>query len=72
MNARRILTLAVRVMRQVHYSKHNANSIDLVFFVNGIPVATPPGAIALTRIPRRASPTAISRLIASTPPLLAV
>lgn len=30
----------LRVMRQVHYSKHNANSIDLVFFVNGIPVAT--------------------------------
>ena len=29
-----------RVVRQVHYSKHNANSLDLVFFVNGIPVAT--------------------------------
>lgn len=30
----------LRVMRQVHYSTQNANSIDLVFFVNGIPVAT--------------------------------
>lgn len=30
----------LRVMRQVHYSKHHGNSIDLVFFVNGIPVAT--------------------------------
>ncbi len=30
----------LRVMRQVHYSKKNQNSIDLVFFVNGIPVAT--------------------------------
>jgi type I restriction enzyme, R subunit len=29
-----------RVVRQVHYSLHNANSIDLVFFVNGIPAAT--------------------------------
>jgi len=28
------------VIRQVHYSLHNNNSIDLVFFVNGIPVAT--------------------------------
>jgi type I restriction enzyme R subunit len=28
------------VLRQVHYSKHHENSIDLVFFVNGIPVAT--------------------------------
>jgi Type I restriction enzyme R protein N terminus (HSDR_N) len=27
-------------VRQVHYSTQNANSIDLVFFVNGIPVAT--------------------------------
>ncbi len=27
-------------MRQVHYSSQNSNSIDLVFFVNGIPVAT--------------------------------
>ena len=27
-------------MRQVHYSTQNSNSIDLVFFVNGIPVAT--------------------------------
>ncbi len=30
----------LRVMRQVHYSLSNQNSIDLVFFVNGIPVAT--------------------------------
>ena len=27
-------------MRQVHRSMHNDNSIDLVLFVNGIPVAT--------------------------------
>jgi len=30
----------LRVMRQVHYSTKNQNSIDLVLFVNGIPVAT--------------------------------
>lgn len=30
----------VRVMRQVHYCLSNQNSIDLVVFVNGIPVAT--------------------------------
>ena len=30
----------LRVVRQVHYSVHNENSIDLVLFVNGIPVAT--------------------------------
>lgn len=30
----------LRVVRQVHYSMHNGNSIDLVLFVNGIPVAT--------------------------------
>jgi len=29
-----------RVVRQLHYSAANENSIDLVFFVNGIPVAT--------------------------------
>ena len=29
-----------RVVRQVHYSRHNENSIDLVLFVNGIPLAT--------------------------------
>jgi type I restriction enzyme R subunit len=29
-----------RVVRQVHYSLSNENSIDLVLFVNGIPVAT--------------------------------
>ncbi|HEY4417246.1 MAG TPA: type I restriction endonuclease [Verrucomicrobiae bacterium] len=31
---------AVRVVQQVHYSVHNENSIDLVLFLNGIPVAT--------------------------------
>ena len=30
----------LRVMRQVHYSLKNQNSIDLVLFVNGLPVAT--------------------------------
>jgi type I restriction enzyme, R subunit len=30
----------LRVVRQVHYSVHNENSLDLVLFVNGIPVAT--------------------------------
>jgi type I restriction enzyme, R subunit len=30
----------LRVMRQVHYSTHSNTSLDLVFFVNGIPVAT--------------------------------
>ena len=30
----------LRVMRQVHYSTRCNNSIDLVFFVNGLPVAT--------------------------------
>jgi len=30
----------LRVVRQAHYSMHNGNSIDLVLFVNGIPVAT--------------------------------
>src|SRR6202158_6344158 len=29
-----------RVVRQVRYSLFNENSIDLVFFINGIPVAT--------------------------------
>jgi type I restriction enzyme R subunit len=29
-----------RVVRQVHYSTINGNSIDVVLFVNGIPVAT--------------------------------
>jgi type I restriction enzyme R subunit len=37
---RRYEAVRLRVMRQVHYSTQNANSIDLVFFVNGIPVAT--------------------------------
>lgn len=33
--------MRLRVMRQVHYSKrHPAKSLDLVLFVNGIPVAT--------------------------------
>ncbi len=30
----------LRVVRQVRYSLHNENSIDLVLFLNGIPVAT--------------------------------
>ena len=30
----------LRVIRQVHYSLNNENSIDLVLFLNGIPVAT--------------------------------
>ncbi len=30
----------LRVVRQVYYSEHNKNSIDLVLFLNGIPVAT--------------------------------
>lgn len=30
----------LRVMRQVHYSSQNGNSLDLVLFLNGIPVAT--------------------------------
>jgi type I restriction enzyme, R subunit len=30
----------LRVIRQVHYSIHNENSIDVVLFLNGIPVAT--------------------------------
>jgi type I restriction enzyme R subunit len=30
----------LRVVRQVHYSQNNENSIDLVLFLNGIPVAT--------------------------------
>lgn len=38
--AKRYAAVRLRVMRQVHYSTQNANSIDLVFFTNGIPVAT--------------------------------
>ena len=38
--AKKYQAVRLRVMRQVHYSTQNANSIDLVFFVNGIPVAT--------------------------------
>ena len=30
----------LRVVRQVHYSVHNENNIDLVLFLNGIPIAT--------------------------------
>jgi len=30
----------LRVMRQVHYSQKNEKSIDLVMFINGLPVAT--------------------------------
>ena len=32
--------MRVRVMRQVHFSTAHQRSIDLVFFVNGLPVAT--------------------------------
>ncbi|NDV08109.1 type I restriction endonuclease subunit R [Rhodococcus sp. IEGM 248] len=38
--AKKYDAVRLRVMRQVHYSTKNNNSIDLVFFVNGIPVAT--------------------------------
>jgi type I restriction enzyme R subunit len=37
---KRYEAVRLRVMRQVHYSTQNSNSIDLAFFVNGIPVAT--------------------------------
>ncbi|MDR3044900.1 MAG: DEAD/DEAH box helicase family protein [Desulfovibrio sp.] len=30
----------LRVVRQVHYSMHHENSLDLVLFMNGLPVAT--------------------------------
>jgi type I restriction enzyme, R subunit len=30
----------LRVVRQVHYSKSNENALDLVLFLNGLPVAT--------------------------------
>ncbi len=36
----RYATNRLRVVRQVHYSLHHQNSIDLVLFLNGIPVAT--------------------------------
>ncbi len=38
--AKKYEAVRLRVMRQVYYSMQNSNSIDLVFFVNGIPVAT--------------------------------
>ncbi|AUM16934.1 MULTISPECIES: type I restriction endonuclease subunit R [Rhodococcus] len=38
--AKRYEAVRLRVMRQVRYSTRHHNSIDLVFFVNGIPVAT--------------------------------
>lgn len=38
--AKRYDAVRLRVMRQVHYSSRNSNAIDLVLFVNGIPVAT--------------------------------
>ncbi|AGB21656.1 helicase, type I site-specific restriction-modification system restriction subunit [Mycobacterium sp. JS623] len=38
--AKKYHAVRLRVMRQVHYSTQNSNSIDLVCFVNGIPVAT--------------------------------
>lgn len=36
----RYRSVRLRVVQQVHYSKSNRNSIDLVLFVNGLPVAT--------------------------------
>lgn len=36
----RYATNRLRVIRQLRYSLHNENSIDLVLFLNGIPVAT--------------------------------
>ena len=36
----RYATNRLRVVRQVHYSLHCENSIDLVLFLNGLPVAT--------------------------------
>ena len=30
----------LRVVRQVRYSLHNENCLDLVLFLNGVPVAT--------------------------------
>ncbi|TFB47261.1 type I restriction endonuclease subunit R [Cryobacterium tagatosivorans] len=36
----RYAQVRLRVMRQVHYSTSNQKSLDLVFFVNGLPVAT--------------------------------
>ncbi|MGO9613135.1 MAG: type I restriction endonuclease subunit R [Dissulfurispiraceae bacterium] len=38
--ADRCAKVRLRVMRQVHYSVSNEKSLDLVFFINGIPVAT--------------------------------
>lgn len=38
--AKRYAANRLRVMRQVYYSTKNSNSVDLVLFVNGIPVAT--------------------------------
>ena len=36
----RYAAVRVRVMRQVHFSTADQRSVDLVFFVNGLPVAT--------------------------------
>lgn len=44
----------LRVVRQVHYSVHYENSIDLVLFVNGIPVATAELKCDLTQAVRNA------------------
>jgi type I restriction enzyme, R subunit len=38
--AEQYAAMRVRVMRQVHFSTADQRSIDLVFFVNGLPVAT--------------------------------
>lgn len=40
MTLERYAKVRLRVMRQVHYSTSNQKSFDLVFFVNGLPVAT--------------------------------
>ncbi len=39
-HTRQICGQSLRVARQVRYSPHNENAIDLVLFLNGIPVAT--------------------------------
>lgn len=61
------LLARLRVVRQVRYSQHNENNIDLVLFLNGLPVATvklktdftqsigdaiAPPALTATRAPR--------------------
>jgi type I restriction enzyme R subunit len=38
--ARQYAAVRCRVVRQLRYSRHNDNEIDLVLFVNGLPIAT--------------------------------